>query len=151
MPSDFNSPISYHDYGVCIESFAGSIDRVFADFVILKFLLPNRHITQMSAMVICTFQIFVNIHWDRPDRKGSSFITQATSWSPLKISISMFCMLCHHFKVFPVFINVLSGFGFKISDVNELSPACFRHFDHLEEIDKPSSCGEWNILIEITL
>ncbi|KAM0800488.1 hypothetical protein BDR22DRAFT_889534 [Usnea florida] len=60
----------------------------------------------------------------------TSFLSSASSWDHLRISLGMFRLFCEHFHIFPHFIDVLSGFGLKFSELDEQSPACYRQFNH---------------------
>lgn len=70
------------------------------------------------------------------------FIKQASSWSPLKISLSMFHMLLEHYNIFPVFVEVLWGFGLKTSEIDEQSPRCFYNFRRLDDVSSSISYCE---------
>ena len=71
-----------------------------------------------------------------------SFLSSASSWDHLRISVGMFRLFCEHLVIFPHFIDVLSGFGRKISELDEQSPACYRQFNHVGTDIIATSCGE---------
>ena len=51
-------------------------------------------------------------------------------------------MLGHYVKMFPEFVEILLGFGFKISDTDEYFSACFRHFEPFPECQGIGDYGE---------
>lgn len=71
------------------------------------------------------------------------FIHQTKSWSPLQVSLDMYHMLCERLEVLPQFLDVLSGFGVKTSEVDEESPVSFQRFHCLQDdATKLQRCGE---------
>ena len=73
---------------------------------------------------------------------GTSFLSSASSWDHLRISVGMFRLFCEHFDIFPYFIDVISGFGLKTSELDEQSPACYRQFNHAGTDIIATTCGE---------
>ena len=55
----------------------------------------------------------------------------------------MYHMLCKRVEVLPNFLDVLSGFGVKTSEVHEESPVSFQRFHCLQDdVTTIQTCGE---------
>ncbi len=60
------------------------------------------------------------------------------------MSLDMYRMLCKQLEVFPNFLDVLSGFGVKTSEVHEESPISCQRFHYLQDnMTTPQECGEY--------
>ena len=66
--------------------------------------------------------------------KLESIVSQANSWSRLRISQDMFCLLCQFYSTFPAFLDLVMELGFKTSDIEDNCATCYRRI-HLSEED----------------
>ena len=63
----------------------------------------------------------------------NSMLAQLNSWSRLKVTLEIFCCLCHELQVFPGFIRLIAHFGQKVSDVGDDSLFCQSRTHTLKE------------------
>lgn len=84
------------------------------------------------------------------DTYFSSSISQTNTWSRLQLTLDMLSMLCHARKVFPSFIDIVVGFGFKTTGTNEYFSVCNRRIQSAE-IRSPAELGGYGILRKLHL
>lgn len=59
------------------------------------------------------------------------------------MSLDMYHMLCKRLEVLPNFLDILSGFGVKTSEVHEEPPiSCQRFYCLQDDVTAPQECGE---------
>ena len=60
------------------------------------------------------------------------------------MSLDMYHLLCKRLEILPDFLDVLSGFGVKTSEVHEESPiSCQRFLCLQDNATTPRGCGEY--------
>ena len=60
------------------------------------------------------------------------------------MSLDMYRVLCQRLEPFPHFLDVLSGFGVKTSEVEEESPVSHQRFHYLQDSTMiPHRCGQY--------
>ena len=73
--------------------------------------------------------------------KDSSLVSQANSWSRLKISMNMFCMLAQYYSSSPALLDLTAGLGFKVSDTEESCANMYYRLHAPDDNHKSKSYG----------
>ncbi|OCK78362.1 hypothetical protein K432DRAFT_427331 [Lepidopterella palustris CBS 459.81] len=116
---------------------------------------------QADPTLISTTQQLAGALKKRNESRNTIYcISQLNSWSRLRITKNMFCMLCHTYDVLPQFLHIITAFGNKKASTDEHFIGCYgrysgpnfqtleicynvRYFElHGRDLDDPWSCRQ---------
>ncbi|KAA8903439.1 hypothetical protein FN846DRAFT_908089 [Sphaerosporella brunnea] len=110
----------------------------------------NRSKNNLGISSITGLETFLKASGAMEDGESKFFfISKRNSWTRLKISIEVFKMLCHFYRVFPRYVDSVLRFNTQISRTEEyLGGGCYRHVreDKTLGLERKSSFfGNWMI------